>query len=71
MESPASHWALSRVAADRPKTQLMIRPDNKAAAGRLIKIIDTARSAGLTRVGVVTKATGARGRASPAPPMVP
>jgi biopolymer transport protein ExbD len=46
---------LSRVAADKPKTQLMIRPDNDALAGQLIKIIDTARSAGLTRVGVVTK----------------
>lgn len=61
---------LSRVAADKPKTQLMIRPDNNAQAGRLIKIIDTARSAGLTRVGVITKASaGGRGVApGPAPP---
>jgi len=49
---------LSRVAAEKPKTQLMIRPDNDAQAGRLIKIIDTARAAGLTRVGVVTKSMG-------------
>lgn len=56
---------LSRVAADKPKTQLMIRPDNDAQAGRLIKIIDTARAAGLTRVGVVTKSGG--GRRGPGP----
>ncbi len=58
---------LSKVAADKPKTQLMIRPDNDAQAGRLIKIIDTARSAGLTRVGVVTKSAAGRG-AAPSPP---
>lgn len=61
---------LSRVAADKPKTQLMIRPDNDAQAGRLIKIIDTARAAGLTRVGVVTKSgAGGRGGAGGAPPV--
>lgn len=61
---------LSRVAADKPKTQLMIRPDNNAQAGRLIMIIDTARAAGLTRVGVVTKTVGGgRGPApGPSPP---
>lgn len=67
---------LSKVAADKPKTQLMIRPDNDAQAGRLIKIIDTARAAGLTRVGVVTQSVGGRrgpgsgGGPSP-PPMGP
>lgn len=60
---------LSRVAADKPKTQLMIRPDNDARAGLLIQIIDTARSAGLTRVGVITKSVGGGGRGSgPLPP---
>jgi biopolymer transport protein ExbD len=59
---------LSRVAADKPKTQLMIRPDNDAQAGRLIRIIDTARSAGLTRVGVVTKSVGGGRGTGTAPP---
>ncbi len=60
---------LSKVAKDKPETQLMIRPDNDALAGQLIKIIDTARDAGLTRVGVVTRSGGGSGRGSgPSPP---
>ena len=65
---------LSRVAAEKPKTQLMIRPDNDAQAGRLIQIIDTARAAGLTRVGVVTSALGPErgsGGGPRPPPMAP
>ncbi len=52
---------LSKVAKDKPKTQLMIRPDNDAQAGTLIEIINTARDSGLSRVGVVTRAAGGRG----------
>ena len=48
---------LSKIAAHKPNTQLMIRPDNEAQAGRLIVIIDAARASGLTRVGVVTRST--------------
>jgi biopolymer transport protein ExbD len=51
---------LSKVAKDKPETQLMIRPDNDAQAGKLITIINTARDAGLSRVGVVTRSAGVR-----------
>jgi len=45
---------LKAAAAANPKTLVIIRADKHVAHGRVVSVMDAARSAGLTRLGIAT-----------------
>ena len=47
--------ALERVAADNPNTLVMLKADRGVAHGRVVAIMDAARSHGLTRLAIATE----------------
>lgn len=47
--------ALERVAADNPNTLVMLKADRGVSHGRVVAIMDAARSHGLTRLAIATE----------------
>ena len=61
---------LSKLAAERPDTKLLLRSDSASQVGRLIAVMEAARESGLRRFGIATRNRGgAPPPVAPAPPM--